>query len=243
MRVGYSWWFSFWGSSLGLSSRICLFVGWWFYLAGFTGFFFICTDWSWLGLKFNQVQVLLLFLEFQPIIWFQLNQFLHKSSIFVILIDCICSLCYRSVGIFAYVSTYNFPCFQENSSCASPQVSLFCRFHRILFKLGDFVDSSHILFPSSNMVWVLFIAFGTCVLSSTGFPMVSTFLAFEAPHGSWNILFDSLYTLDYLPLLGNVGLVECQDVGVGFYFFLLSYSFYLCDPLVSQGCWHLLFYC
>ena len=35
---------------------VYLLVGWWFYFGCFTGFFFICSDWSWLGLKFSQVQ-------------------------------------------------------------------------------------------------------------------------------------------------------------------------------------------
>ena len=54
--------------------------------------------------------------------------------------------------------------------------------------------------------------------------MVSIFLALEAPQGSWDVLFEPLYTIAYLHLLGNVGLFECQDVSVGFDFF---YSFIL----------------
>ena len=68
------------------------------------------------------------------------------------------------------------------------------------------------------MNWVFFTAFGTCISSSTDFLVVFIFLAFEAPQGSRDVLFDSLYTIAYLHLLGNVGLVECQDIGVGFFF-------------------------
>ena len=42
---------------------------------------------------------------------------------------------------------------------------------------------------------VLFIALGTRLPSSTSFPMVSIFLAFEAPQGCWEILFNPLETI------------------------------------------------
>ena len=92
---------------------VCLFVGWWFYLGCFTGFFLICTDWSWLGLKFSQVQVLQLFLEFWPIIRFQLDQFLHESSITVNFIGCIHPPYNGRIAVFAHLGTDYFPCFQE----------------------------------------------------------------------------------------------------------------------------------
>ena len=43
-----------------------------------------------------------------------------------------------------------------------------------------------------RMVRVLFPAFGTCLSSSTGFSVVSIFLAFEAPQESWDVLLDFL---------------------------------------------------
>ena len=42
----------------------------WFYFSCFVGCFFICTDWSWLCLKFSRVQVFQLFLEFGSIMRF-----------------------------------------------------------------------------------------------------------------------------------------------------------------------------
>ena len=84
-----------------------------------------------------------------------------------------------------------------------------------------------------HMVWVHFTAFGRCVSSCTGFSVVSILLAFEAPQWSQDILFDPLYTIAYLHFFGNVGLVECQDVGVGFYFsspFLMIILFMFVNP-------------
>ena len=113
-----------------------------------------------------------------------------------------------------------------HSSCVSPQVFLFlfCRLHKILPKPGDFVGSSHIYFPSSSLHPY---GLGPCVLSPTGFLVVSIFLVFEALQGSWDVLFDPLYTIADFHL-GHVELVECQDVGVGFDFFFSfsnNYSF------------------
>ena len=45
--------------------------------------------------------------------------------------------------------------------------------------------------------------------------MVSIFLAFEAPQGSWGVLLNSLKIIADLHLLGNTGLIKCQDVSVG----------------------------
>ena len=81
------------------------------------------------------------------------------------------------------------------------------------------------------MVRVFFTAFGTCVSSSTGFPMVSIFLAFEEPQRKRDVPFDPLYTIAYLHLLGNVGFVEGQY----FFSFSYTYSFYVCDPPVFPG--------
>ena len=54
-----------------------------------------------------------------------------------------------------------------------------------------------------------------------------------AENVSANVL-DPLNAIAYLHLRGNEGLVECQDVNVGFDFFFSfsnSHSFYVCDPL------------
>ena len=103
-------------------------------------------------------------------------------------------------------------------------------FHQVFFLHGFLV------FPP---------AFGTCVLSSTSFPVMSIFLTFEGPQASRDVLFDPLNTIADFFFLGNVGLVEFLDVGVGFDIFSFSNrnSSYVCDPLFSQGCRHLLFCC
>ena len=60
------------------------------------------------------------------------------------------------------------------------------------------------------MVWVLFTRFGTCLPSSTGFPVVSNFLTFEVPQGSWDILLNSLKTIADLHLFWSSGLIKCR---------------------------------
>ena len=66
-------------------------------------------------------------------------------------------------------------------------------------------------FHQAIFLRVLFSAFGTCLSSSTGFPVVSIFSAFEAPQGRWDVLFNSLETIADLHLLGNMGLIKCHN--------------------------------
>ena len=64
--------------------------------------------------------------------------------------------------------------------------------------------------------------------------MVSIFLGCEASRGDRYVLFN---TIADLHLLEDVGLVECEDVGVGFDIFSSFsnyYSFYVCDPLFPR---------
>ena len=64
-------------------------------------------------------------LKLWPIIRFQLDHFLHVSSIFV-WNGSICPPCNRGRAVFSQVDPYYFPCFQEgHSSYVSPQVVLF----------------------------------------------------------------------------------------------------------------------
>ena len=76
----------------------------------------------------------------------------------------------------------------------------------------------------------------TCLSSSTGFPVVSIFLAFEGPHWNWDVLLNSLKTTADLHLLGSTGLIKCQDVGLdSFFAFSDGDSSYICNSLFSQG--------
>ena len=89
---------------------------------------------------------------------------------------------------------------RTHSSCVSPQLFpfLLCKHRKILRKPDDLVGSLHMKFFQAiflHMVWILFATFGTCLSSSIGFPVVSIFLAFEAPQGSWNVLLNSLKTI------------------------------------------------
>ena len=95
-----------------------------------------------------------------------------------------------------------------------------------------------------HTVWLLFTTFGTCVLTFTGFLVVSIFLTFEAPQGHWNVLLSSLKTIADLHLLRSMGLIKCQDVSVGLdlYFAFFNGNSYVCNSQFSQG-WHYLLFC
>ena len=143
-----------------------------------------------------------MFLKLEPIIGFQLDQFLHECSIFVVLIGCIHPPCNRDVAAFTHVGPYNFPCFQKK------HISLVFRLKYFLFFFVNIARScvSWMILSAVctcnflqaiflHVVRVLFTAFRTCLMTSTGFPVVSIFLAFEAPQGNWGVLLDSLKTI------------------------------------------------
>ena len=131
------------------------------------------------------------------------------------------------------------------SSCVSPQLFplLFCK---ILHKPDDFVCifnffQAIILY----MVWVLFTTFGACLSSSTRLSVMSIFLAFKAPQGSWNVLLNSLITIADFYLPRNMGMVKCRDVSVGLdslFAFSHGDSSSVCTSLFPQGWCYLLFY-
>ena len=155
--------------------------------------------------------------------WLQLDQFLHECSIFVVWIGCIRLPCNTDVAAFSHIGPYNFPCFQEGL------ISLVFHLKYFLFIFVDIARSyvSRMIFSAVctsifffkqsflQVFSVLFTAFGTCMSSSTAFPVVSIFLAFEAPQGSWDVLLDSLKTITDLLLLGSTGLIKCQGVSIG----------------------------
>ena len=164
---------------------------------------------SWCLVKFNRVQFFQLLLKLWPINGFQLDQFLHKSSIFAVVIGFTRLPCNGGVAAFSYIAPHNSPSFQKGniplvfnlnyfffflvnstSSCVSRIILLAvctCNFFQAIFLC---------------MVRVIFAAFGTCLSSSTGFPVVSKFLTLEAPQGSWDVLLNSLKTIaDLSPLL------------------------------------------
>ena len=96
-----------------------------------------------------------------------------------------------------------------------------------------------------HMIRVLFTPFCTCLLSSTGFLVVSIFLAFEASQGRRDVLSNSLKPIADLLLLGSTGLIKFQDVIVNldsFFAFSDGDSSYICNSLFSQG-WCYLFFC
>ena len=98
---------------------------------------------------------------------------------------------------------------KTHSSCVSPQVFSFVGFARSCVSwviLSAVCTSSFLQAIFLHMVWDFFIAFGTCMSTSKGFLVESIFLAFEAPQGSWDALFDPFLTISDLLFLGNVGL-------------------------------------
>ena len=157
-------------------------------------------------------------LKLWPIIRFQLDQFLHECSIFVVLIGCIHPPCNRGIAIFSNVGPYNFSCFQEGYIPLVFHLKYFlfffvnitrsCVSRMILLAVCTFN-----FFKQSFSMWSksFFTAFGTCLSSSTSFPVVSIFLAFEVPQGHWDILLNSIETIADLHLLGSTGLIKCQD--------------------------------
>ena len=96
-----------------------------------------------------------------------------------------------------------------------------------------------------QLVRVLFTAFGTCLSTSTGFPVVSIFWAFEAHQGRWDILFNSLKTIADLHLRRSTWLIKCQEVSVcldSFFAFSNGDSSYVCNSLFSPG-WRCILFC
>ena len=92
---------------------------------------------------------------------------------------------------YVHVGTYYFPCFQERC------ISLVLHHKYFFFFFVGFARSyvSRVILLGVrtsrflqaiflHMVQVIFTAFGTCMTSSAGFPVVSIFWAFEAPQGS-----------------------------------------------------------
>ena len=102
---------------------------------------------------------------------------------------------------------------------------LFCRLRKILHKLGDFICSLKSRFFQAiflHMVRVFFTTSSTCFVLYR-LPWSIHIFTFEAPQRNQDVLCDPLYTIANLHLLGNEGLLECQDVDVGFDFFLLLF--------------------
>ena len=94
------------------------------------------------------------------------------------------------------------------------------------------------------MARVLFTAFSTCLSPSTGFPVVSKFLTFKAPQGSWDILHNSFKTIADLHLFWSSGLIKCYVGNVGLnslFTFSDGDSFYICNSLFPQGWCYLVF--
>ena len=89
------------------------------------------------------------------IIHFQLVQFLHVCSIFVVLIGCVRPPCIRGVAVFYHIGPYSFPCFQEGHIPLLLHLEYFllfsCKHRKILRKPDDLIGSLHIEFASSNL--------------------------------------------------------------------------------------------
>ena len=149
-----------------------------------------------------------MFRKLWPIIGFQLDQFLHKCSIFGVVIGSIHPPCNGGVAAFSHIAPYNSSSFQEGNIPLVFHLNYFfflsvnstssCVRWRILLAVctSNFFQAIFLC-----MVQVLFTTFGTCLSFSTGFPVVSKFLTFEAPQGSWDILLDSQDNSRSSPLL------------------------------------------
>ena len=152
-------------------------------------------------------------LKLWPIIGLQLDQFLHKCSIFGVVIGSIRPPCNGGVAAFSHIAPYNSPSFQEGNI---PLAFKLCYF---FFFLVSYCVSRMILLAVCTcnfiqaiflcMVRVLFPVFVTCLPSSTGFSVVSKFLTFKVPQGRWDVLFNSLNTIADLHLFWSLGLIKC----------------------------------
>ena len=101
-------------------------------------------------------------------------------------------------------------------------------------KPGGLFGCLDIKFPLGNLL-----PRGSSPFPGPSFPVMSIFVAFEALHGFWDILFNPLETIGDFHFLGSKGLVKCQDVGVGldlFYPFSNGDSSDALHSLFSQGC-------
>ena len=126
-------------------------------------------------------------LKLWPIIGFQFKQFLHKCSIFGVVIGSIRPPCNGGVAVFSHIAPYN-SSFQERNIPLVFDLNYFfwktvqssCLSRMILLAVctSNFFQAIFLC-----LFRVLFTAFGTCLSSSTGFPVVSEFLTFEAPSG------------------------------------------------------------
>ena len=149
------------------------------------------------------------------------------------------------------VSPHNFHCFQEGL------ISLIYHLYYFFFFSIDIARSCvcrMVLFAiwTSNwfwaflffVIWFFFPSLFTCLFSFVSVPVVSKFLTFEAPQGSWDVLFQPLQTIAYFYHFKNLGLIQSQDVRICFDFFsplFNAYSSYVCYSSFSHGSCHLLF--
>ena len=186
-------------------------------------FLFICKflSLSLCLLKFGHVFFQNL-LKLWLIVRFRLDQFLNQSSIFVVLIDWIHSLSNKSVRVFSHAELYYFHCFQE----AYVLLVLYCNISFPFFidvtwpwisrwscqQFGHFFSFEHTFSMWSGSFSC------TCQSSCEIFPMMSIFLAFEASQECWDIFSTPLGTAADIHSFRNIGLIKCQDVGVGFDF-------------------------
>ena len=126
---------------------------------------------SWCLVKFDRIYFFQVLLKFWPIIGFQLDQFLHECSIFVVVIGSIRPPCNRDVAALSNIAPHNSPSFQEGNiplvfnldyfffflvnsarSCVSRMILLAvctCNFFQVIFL---------------HVVRVRFTAFGTWLL-------------------------------------------------------------------------------
>ena len=170
----------------------------------------------------------------------------------LVLAGCIRPPYNRHVAVFFHVATYNFPCFQKEHIPLVFHLKYFLFFFANIAKccvsrmiLSVVCTPNFLQTIFLHVVRVLFIAFGICVSSTTGFPVVSIFLAFEALQRRWDVLLNSLKTIAHRHFLGSMGLIKCQDVSVGQYL-LLAFSngdsSNVYDFLFSQGLRYLFFW-
>ena len=164
---------------------------------------------SWCPVKFNWAYFFSGTPELCPITGFQFDQFLHRCSIFDVVIGCIRSPYNGGVAAFSHIAPNNSHSFQEGNIPLVFNLNYFFFFlskqHKFLRKLDDLVGSLHIEFLSCNLLLHGRGSFSphlarVCRLlhASLWCPI---FLTFEAPQRSRNVQLNSLKTIADLHLV------------------------------------------
>ena len=212
---------------------------------GFLSLFKFLLSLYWL--KFGQALFFQVILKLWPIIWFQLDLFLHKSSVFIYLVDWIHSPCNRSM--FSPIKDpIVFLAFWKDTFILRFTSSIPFSFLSISqdFALAGWPcwQLEHLIsFKQFSAMWSRSLSLHLCPLQA--FMWCPYFWHLKHPQDCWDIHLNPLKTIVDLHLFGGMELIKCQDVAVGldlFFAFSNGDSSDVCHSLFSQHYCYLLCY-